>query len=72
MINIRTLLLINDRLRAIFPAYTDQPFGGINVLLCGDFFQLLPVGGRPLFSWSHTYANAIKGCQLYRVFDRTV
>ena len=38
MIDIKTLSLIDDRLRAILPAHSDQPFGGVNVLLCGDFF----------------------------------
>ena len=38
MINLKTFLLIDDRLRAIFPASLDKPFGGLNVLLYGDFF----------------------------------
>jgi hypothetical protein len=38
-----------------------RPFGGVNVLLCGDFYQLLPVAGKPLYSLSHPNVNAIKG-----------
>jgi hypothetical protein len=38
MINIKTLSLIDDQLRAILLAYLDKPFRGVNVLLCGDFF----------------------------------
>jgi ATP-dependent exoDNAse (exonuclease V) alpha subunit len=38
MIDIKTLSLIDDRLRAILLAYLDEPFRGVNVLLCGDFF----------------------------------
>jgi hypothetical protein len=38
MIDIKTLSLIDDRLRAILLASSHQPFGGVNVLLCGDFF----------------------------------
>jgi hypothetical protein len=38
MVNIKTLSLINDRLRAIRPASLDQLFGGVNILLYRDFF----------------------------------
>jgi len=53
MIDIKTLSLIDDRLRAILPAGSHLPFGGVNVLLCGDFFQLPPVGGQPLFYFQY-------------------
>ena len=61
MINIKMLSLINDWLQATFLACLDQPFGGVNVLLCGDFFQLPPVEGKPLYSLKHLYINTIKG-----------
>jgi hypothetical protein len=65
MIDLKTLSLIDDQLRAIFPANSDQPFRGFNVLLCGDFFQLPPVAGKALFARSPTQVDAIKGHQLY-------
>jgi hypothetical protein len=37
-----------------------------------DFFQLLLVEGKPLYSCFYTYIDAIKGCQLYQVFDQTI
>jgi hypothetical protein len=46
MTNLKTLSLIDDRLRAILPASSDRPFGGLNVLLGGDFLPTF----RP---WEH-------------------
>jgi PIF1-like helicase len=72
IIDIKTLSLMDNRPRAILPATSDLPFGGINVLLCGDFFQLPLVGGQPLYSPRHSHVEAIKGHQLYRAFDKTI
>jgi ATP-dependent DNA helicase PIF1 len=72
MIDLETLSLIDDRLRAIFPDKSDMDFGGVNVLLCGDFFQLPPVAGRPLYSQHATSPAALKGRELYRRFSRTI
>jgi ATP-dependent DNA helicase PIF1 len=44
----------------------------VNVLLCGDFFQLPPVAGKALFALSPTEVDAIKGHELYQAFDRTL
>ena len=38
MIDLKILSIVDDRLRLIFPDKSDQAFGGLNVLLCGDFF----------------------------------
>ena len=38
MIDLKILSIINDRLRLIFLDNSDQAFGGLNVLLYGDFF----------------------------------
>ena len=72
MIDLKTLSLIDDRLRAIFPARSDSPFGSINILICGDFFQLPPVGGKALFSTTYPHPEMIKGHHLYMRFDHTV
>ena len=49
IVDLNTLSIIDDRLQAIFPA-TDRIFSSLSILLYGDFFQLLPVGSKPLFS----------------------
>jgi ATP-dependent exoDNAse (exonuclease V) alpha subunit len=72
MIDIKMLSLIDDCLQAILPTCLDEPFAGVNVLLCGDFYQLPPVGGQPLYSLKHAHVNAIKGRQLYQTFNRTI
>ena len=38
IINLKTLLLINNHLQAIFLDCLDQAFSGLNVLLYSDFF----------------------------------
>jgi hypothetical protein len=72
MIDLQCLSLINDCLQAILPYNASYPFGGLNVLLCGDFFQLPPVGRRALYLSVITNIKAIKGQQLYHSFDWTV
>ena len=41
--------MIDARLRQAKPARANQPFGGVSMVLMGDFAQLTPVGDPPLF-----------------------
>ena len=73
MIGLRTLWWIEKRCREIFVSGRDQPFGGLNVILAGDFYQLAPVFDRPLF-FADDLANPqeTQARLSYRLFDRTI
>ena len=72
MIDLKMFSLIDNWLWVIFPATSHMPFGGINILICGDFYQLPPVGGRPRYSLRVSHVNEIKGQQLYWAFNKTI
>ena len=43
---------LDQRLRVIFPRKSHIPFGGLNILLCGDPAQLPPVRAQPTYAFS--------------------
>lgn len=50
----------------------DSPFGGIQIIACGDFFQLSPVEGAFAFesaSWSKTFDTFIQLTKIHRQED---
>jgi hypothetical protein len=53
MLSTQFLVLLDSRLRAIYKP--GVPFGGISILLIGDFIQLPVTSGRDL--WSVMYDN---------------
>ena len=77
MLGLRQLRWIDRRLRQVFPRQADSPFGGINVVLIGDFYQLTPVGERSLYD-VRPVSNApgqeyiTAGQQLYQMFNQTI
>ncbi|KJK73540.1 hypothetical protein H634G_11211 [Metarhizium anisopliae BRIP 53293] len=72
MLGLRQLSWIDDRLREAFPNKNEEFFGGLNILLVGDFFQLPPVLQKPLYYDKEVQGVEIKGRNAYRRFDKSV
>lgn len=73
MIGLQQLAAIDRRCRDIFPHKRDEPFGGLNVVLAGDVFQLPAVAQKALF-WDGRSKNEfeIQAQLRYRDFDTTI
>ena len=73
MVSAETLLAVS--LRLCLAMSNDAPFGGLHVIVCGDFYQLAPVGGTPLYSVlvRSRYADAsdvtLRSAEMWRAFD---
>ncbi|KJZ69145.1 hypothetical protein HIM_11463 [Hirsutella minnesotensis 3608] len=72
MLGLRLLSWIDDRLREAFPNRNEEFFGGLNILLVGDFFQLPPVLQKPVYYDKEVQGVEIEGRNAYRHFDKTV
>ncbi|XP_044714714.1 PIF1-like helicase domain-containing protein [Hirsutella rhossiliensis] len=72
MLGLRMLSWIDNRLREAFPHRNEEFFGGLNILLVGDFFQLPPVLQKPLYYDKEVQGVEIKGRNAYMRFDKTV
>ena len=57
MVSSVLFLQVNQQLTGIFRYSGKEPFAGLPVIVCGDFYQLPPVKGSPVYS----SATSIKG-----------
>jgi ATP-dependent DNA helicase PIF1 len=75
MLGLKTLAWIDQRLREVFPRSGNEFFGGLSVLLIGDFFQLPPVLNKPLYTDCENSSlkdYELLGRNAYRSFTNSV
>jgi ATP-dependent DNA helicase PIF1 len=73
MMGFTMLAWIHMRCCEIFPHSSSQPFGGLNIIITGDFYQLPPVLATPLFSTQPPKSVFdAEGQRLYKCFDKTI
>ena len=71
MIGHKMLSWLDNRLRA-GTGRQDIPFGGMSIILMGDFKQLPPVGDRPMYISGSVSVISDHGHSLYLMFDSVI
>ena len=72
MISIDSLYYVNLRLNEIFGCVTNELFAGITVIVVGNFLQLPPVGGRPVYAnYKNDWQNFECLWKLFKIFELT-
>jgi ATP-dependent DNA helicase PIF1 len=72
MVSLTMLEHINQRLREARPEHATKPFGGLSLILMGDFAQLPPVGDRALFANDNLKNSQPNGRLHYLLMDKCI
>ena len=74
MISLWMLYAIDQRLRELKPLRNKMPFGGVSIVIMGDFGQLPPVLAQPLYYTKTTGLTHYQtlGKALFQLFERTL
>jgi PIF1-like helicase len=62
--SVQEVELLDEKLRTLMRRHNSL-YGSINVLFCGDFCQLEPVTGKPLYSTKHSNKKWINSINCY-------
>ena len=63
---------VHLRLNEILGSVNNEPFVGITVITVGDFFQLPPVGGKPVYAtYKNTWENVESSRKHFKIFELT-
>ena len=66
------LFYVHLRFSEIFGSVNNEPFAGITVITVGNFFQLPPVGGKPVYAtYKNTWQNFESLWKHFKIFELT-